>query len=295
LTFHFEQSWQGVFHVAVYRGGALGFEGGFPRIGVLGTFVHAVNGAIVREALGRLVAARAGSQIVTVNVDFLAVSRGHDTFQSIINGADLTVMDGKPLVWAARYMGIKECERITGPDLMEAAAELSVREGARIFLLGGSQGAAEGTREVLESKYPGVNICGAFEPRQSSYPFPADLDAEICQRIEAARPDILFVGFGAPKQELWIHDHLKNLDVPVAVGIGGSFNFFSGSVARAPEFLQRLGLEWSYRLWKEPSRLWRRYVLQDIPFVLRVLAIEVLSRVRVARNPALKVESAYEG
>jgi N-acetylglucosaminyldiphosphoundecaprenol N-acetyl-beta-D-mannosaminyltransferase len=254
-----------------------------------------VNRGVARDVLARLVAARAGSQIVTVNVDFLAVSRRHDKFQSIINSADLTVMDGKPLVWVARYLGIKDCERITGPDMIEAAAELSVRDGVRIFLLGGSDEAAQGTRKVLEAKFPGVKICGVFAPPPASYPFPAELDEEICQRIAAAQPDVVFVGFGAPKQELWIHDHVKDLNIPVAVGIGGSFNFFAGSVSRAPEFLQRIGLEWSYRLWKEPSRLWRRYVLQDVPFVLRVLAIEALSRLRVARNPALKVEAAHEG
>ncbi len=281
--------------MVAHRARVLGLEDGFPRVRVLGTVVHAVNRAVARDVLARLVASRAGSQIVTVNIDFLAVSRRHDKFQSIINSADLTVMDGKPLVWIARYLGIKDCERITGPDMIEAAAELSVREGVRIFLLGGSEAAAQGTRKVLEAKFPGVNICGVYAPPPASYPFPAELDKEICQRIEESKPDVVFVGFGAPKQELWIHDHVKDLNVPVAVGIGGSFNFFAGSVARAPEFLQRIGLEWSYRLWKEPSRLWRRYVLQDIPFVLRVLAIETLSRLRVARSPALKVEAAHEG
>jgi N-acetylglucosaminyldiphosphoundecaprenol N-acetyl-beta-D-mannosaminyltransferase len=280
--------------VSAYRGGSLRLRHGLPRLSILGTFVHATSLGAAQRALSSFVEDRSARQIVTVNLDFLAVSYVRADFKRVINDAALTVMDGKPLVWMARYLGLRDCERVTGPDLIRAAAEISIKDGTRIFLLGGSPEAAEGTRLTLEREYPGVQICGAYAPPEAPYPFPAHLDAEICNRLAEAAPDVLFVGFGAPKQELWIRDHLDELDIPVAIGIGGSFNFLSGSVSRAPAVLQRLGLEWSYRLWKEPRRLWRRYVLQDIPFMLRVIAIESLAKLRIARSPALKLEATND-
>ena len=261
-----------------------------PRFRVLDTLVHAVDGRTRTSLLQRWLQDERPRQMVTVNVDFLRHANALPSFKQLINDADLAVPDGKPLVLAARYLGLSSCERVTGPDVIEACARLSAEHGYRIFLLGGAHGVAEAAQRALEHAYPGVQICGAYAPPPADYPFPADLDAAISERVRAARPHVLFVGFGCPKQDLWIRDHLESLAVPLSVGIGGSFSFISGSVPRAPLPLQRLGLEWTYRLYQEPRRLWRRYLRDDLPFVLRIAAIEVGRRLRLARHPALEVE-----
>src|SRR5205085_884409 len=135
---------------------------------------------------------RTPRQIVTVNLDFLAISKALPEMQRIINGASLAVTDGFPLVWLAHRIGYRNSQRITGPDLIEMAARLSAREGYRIFLLGSTSHACMTTSQVLEKRFPGVNICGSYSPPEASYPFPEDLNEDICARVISAQPDILF-------------------------------------------------------------------------------------------------------
>jgi len=262
-----------------------------PRFRVLSTLVHAVDRDASAAFLARCLEDRRPHQIVTVNVDFLRLAQSSAAFSAVINGADLAVPDGKPLVLMARYLGLSACERVTGIDLIETAARLSMEHGHSIFLLGGAEGVAEQAKQALEAGFPGAQICGAYSPPPAAYPFPPDLDAEITRRVKAARPDVLFVGFGCPKQDLWIHDHLEALDVPVSVGIGGSFSFLAGLLPRAPLALQRLGLEWLFRLYQEPGRLGRRYLREDLPFVLRLVRLEIGRRLRAGGDPILEVET----
>jgi N-acetylglucosaminyldiphosphoundecaprenol N-acetyl-beta-D-mannosaminyltransferase len=226
-------------------------------------------------------------QIVTVNLDFLRQAQRLPQFNHVLNEADLAVPDGQPLVWMARYLDHANCERVTGPDVIDAGARLSAETGKSIFLLGGEPGAAERAKAVLEQRYAGVRISGVYAPPLHDYPFPKEVDEDIKARIRAAAADMLFVAFGCPKQDFWIYDHLKELGVSIAVGIGGSFNFLGGLVPRAPSRLQHLGLEWVYRLYREPRRLWRRYLVHDLPFALRLLAAEAGRRIGLFRRPVL--------
>jgi N-acetylglucosaminyldiphosphoundecaprenol N-acetyl-beta-D-mannosaminyltransferase len=262
-----------------------------PRFRVHETYVHAVNPASVGELIADYLEDGGVHQIVTANMDFLRIAREQPAFNDVINSARLTVPDGRPLVWMARYLGFSDCDRVTGPDVMEAAARLSAERGYRLFLLGGAAGVADLAKEALEALVPGVQICGTYSPPASDYPFPAALDAEVSERVLAARPDVLFVGFGCPKQDLWIRDHMDQLGVSLSVGIGGSYNFFSGLVPRAPLRLQRWGLEWVYRLYREPRRLWRRYLLEDIPFAVRVVAAEAQRRAGLRRTPVISIDT----
>jgi N-acetylglucosaminyldiphosphoundecaprenol N-acetyl-beta-D-mannosaminyltransferase len=261
------------------------------RFSVQGTFVHATTLDATTNTIERYLEERQPRQIVTVNVDFLTIAESLPEMKEVINRSSLAVTDGAPLVWIARYLGFRHCQRITGPDLMEAAARLSAKAGIRIFLLGGSNGAGEATRRVLEERYPGVLISGCYAPPESNYPFPPELDQDICNRIRDCRPDVLFVAFGCPKQDFWIRDHLDELGVPVCAGIGGSFNFFAGSTPRAPRWMQRSGLEWVYRLGLEPRRLWRRYLLRDLPFVLQLAWSEIIAKTVKGRGSNLRLES----
>jgi N-acetylglucosaminyldiphosphoundecaprenol N-acetyl-beta-D-mannosaminyltransferase len=158
-----------------------------------------------------------------------------------------------------------------------------------MFLLGGEAGAAEQAKECLESSFPGAVICGAYSPPPSDYPFPEEIQSDIRERILEAKPHILFVAFGCPKQDVWIREHTESLGVIISVGIGGSFNFITGRVPRAPRLLQQCGLEWAFRLFREPRRLWRRYLRHDLPFVFKLLFLELVRRLHLTRRPVLEV------
>ena len=234
--------------------------------------------AAVENVLLHYLEERTPRQIVTVNLDFLTLAKSMPEMQRIINRSSLAVTDGFPLVWLARRLGYGNSQRITGPDLIEMAARLSALKGYKIFLLGSTPHACLTPARVLEQRFPGAQICGTYSPPEASYPFPEHLNEDICSRITSAQPDLLFVGFGCPKQEFWIRDCLERLGVPVCVGVGGSFNFLAGAVDRAPPWMQHSGLEWVFRLWQEPKRLWRRYLLHDIPFVLSLAYSALVAR-----------------
>jgi N-acetylglucosaminyldiphosphoundecaprenol N-acetyl-beta-D-mannosaminyltransferase len=257
----------------------------------MGTHAHAIGRRQTTEVLSGFLRDRKPRHIVTINVDFLHQANSSPAFKQLLNGADLALLDGKPLVWAARYLGFSHSERVTGPDLIDACAELSSTEGHRIFFLGGADGVAAEAKTLIEQRYPGVVICGAYSPPPADYPLPREIDDEIVMRIRDAQPDILFVAFGCPKQELWIRDHADQLGVTIAAGIGGSFNFITGSTPRAPRLMQNMGLEWVYRLYLEPKRLWRRYLCADLPLVLKLAALEALGRIPLFRRSVIEVVS----
>jgi N-acetylglucosaminyldiphosphoundecaprenol N-acetyl-beta-D-mannosaminyltransferase len=263
---------------------------GLQSFRVLGARVHAVDAIATELVLQRFLRERQPRQVATANVDFLRLAAVNPSFQELLNTADLVVADGRPLVWLARYLGLKSCGRVTGPDIIDMCSRASARNGYKIFLLGGEEGAAEAAKRSLEERFPGVHVCGVFSPKAAPYPFPAGLDLEIEMRIREIAPDILFVGFGCPKQELWIREKGPSLGIPVSVGVGGSFNFLSGAVARAPRLLQGLGLEWAYRLYREPGRLWRRYLRDDLPFVLNIVMREIGARLGILRHPVMAAE-----
>jgi N-acetylglucosaminyldiphosphoundecaprenol N-acetyl-beta-D-mannosaminyltransferase len=206
--------------------------------------------------------------VVTVNVDFLRLARKDTGFQGIVNGADLVLADGMPLVWASRRRPTPLPCRVTGVDMMMACAQLAANRGYSIFLLGAEPGVAHKTAEVLRERFPNLRIVGTYSPPGSEV---ADHDDKSVHIVRAAKPDMLFVAFGAPKQEQWIRLHKAYLNVPVCMGVGGSFDMLAGNVRRAPLWLQRHGLEWLYRLVQEPRRLWKRYIVHDLPVFVRLM------------------------
>jgi len=207
------------------------------------------------EAVARMVAFVRGGEprrVVTVNPEFLMLARSNDRFRAALRSADLALADGVGLSIAARLRGRRLRGRVTGIDTLTRFAAASAREGFRLYLLGAREGVAERAGAVLAGANPGLVIAGAY----AGTPDPS-ADAELRERIRAAEPDALFVAYGAPAQDEWIARNLAALGVPLAMGVGGSFDFLAGVVPRAPRALQRLGLEWLYRLWRQPWR-WRR-------------------------------------
>jgi N-acetylglucosaminyldiphosphoundecaprenol N-acetyl-beta-D-mannosaminyltransferase len=241
---------------------------------ILGIRIHRITKSALSERLDEFVQSDRPHQIVTVNTDFLRLARDDAAFRETINAADLVVPDGVPVVWLARLLGEDLLERVTGPDILELAATLAATRGYRIFLLGAEPGVAHAAGRELERRHPGLRIAAAFSPPLR--PLTAMEDADIVRRVRDVKPHMLFVALGAPRQELWIARHMAELSVPVSIGVGGTFDFLAGLIPRAPDWLQHLGLEWSYRLKQEPSRLWRRYLLGDLPFFLRALASTLL-------------------
>lgn len=221
-------------------------------------------------------------QVVTANLDFIAIARRRSSFAEVIKNADLVLCDGKPLQWAAKLQGSPIPSRVTGMDLILHTAKLSAEgRGYRIFLLGAAQGIAEQAKARLEEFFPGVQVVGCYTPPHRE--FTAEDNAEMIAKIHEAKSDALFVALGAPRQDEWIYAHIEELGVPLCAGIGGVFNFLAGTIKRAPDWMQRFGLEWAYRLLQEPQRLWKRYIIDDMPIVLELFAHQAL--VRIARNP----------
>ena len=230
------------------------------------------NGAV--EAVERLVLSGGTHQVPTVNLDIWLNSQNDSHLHRIIAGCSLVLADGMPLVWASRLLGHPLPERVTGVDLVPKLAELSARKGYGIFLLGGRLGVAERAAEFLERAYPGARIVGTYAPPKESL---TRMDhGEILDRVHAAKPDILLVAFGNPKQEKWIWMHRKSLGVPVSMGIGGSFDILVGDVRRAPRWIQRCGFEWALRCVQEPARLGPRY-LRDLVGLVRRLPMALIA------------------
>jgi N-acetylglucosaminyldiphosphoundecaprenol N-acetyl-beta-D-mannosaminyltransferase len=227
-------------------------------IAVLGLPLDSLTVAEAVEAVEGLIVSGQTHQVATANLDFWLNSVADPHLHRILAGCGLVLPDGMPLVWASKLLGCPLAERVTGVDLVPRLAELSARKGYRIFLLGGREGVAERAAKLLESTYPGACIAGVYAPEEKLL---AMMDhGEILNRIHAAKPDILLVAFGNPKQEKWIWMHRKRLGVPVAMGVGGSFEILVGDMRRAPRWVQRYGLEWLMRALQEPWRLIPRYV-----------------------------------
>ncbi len=201
-------------------------------------------------------------QVATANVDFLKNAMEDEELRDILCSCDMVVPDGMPIVWMSRLLGTPLKERVSGIDLVERLADLSARRGYGIYLLGASEAHAQRAARVIKQRYPEARIVG----RHSPAPQPIDqMDHEdILQRIEEARPDILLVAFGNPKQERWLAMHRDRLKVPVCIGVGGTLDFLSGSILRAPRWMQRYGLEWLHRTLQEPRRLAARYLTDAI-------------------------------
>ncbi|HWD21096.1 MAG TPA: WecB/TagA/CpsF family glycosyltransferase [Verrucomicrobiae bacterium] len=228
-----------------------------PPVVMLGIPFHHVTTAQTIARIDEMIASGRPHHLVTANVDFLTQALGDSDLHWILRQAHMVLCDGMPLVWASRLLGRPLPERVAGSDLVPQLVARAAEKGQSIYLLGGSQESNDAAVENLRAQYPNLNIVGHDAP-----PFaPLDeMDHEsICAKIIAAKPDMLFVGFGCPKQEKWIARHYHRLGVPVVIGVGATIDFMAGTMRRAPRWMQRSGLEWSFRLLQEPRRLTSRY------------------------------------
>jgi N-acetylglucosaminyldiphosphoundecaprenol N-acetyl-beta-D-mannosaminyltransferase len=225
-----------------------------------------------------------GGWIITPNVDILRRLCVDEQVRGLAGPADLFVADGMPLIWASRLQGTPLPERVCGSNLIQSLSEAAARSGRSVYLLGGDPGTAEAAGRTLVERFGGLKVAGSHCP---PFGFESDERAMVAMEnaVVEAGPSIVFVALGFPRQERVIARLRGRLPGAWFVGVGISFSFVSGRVRRAPRWMQRVGLEWVHRMGQEPGRLIRRYLIDDIPFAVRVLCVS-LGRRRVYRKTA---------
>jgi N-acetylglucosaminyldiphosphoundecaprenol N-acetyl-beta-D-mannosaminyltransferase len=235
-----------------------------PFVNILGVEIHDVSYQETVEILKNMVQNGQPHHVMTVNPEFVMMAQNSRAFFEILQKADLKVADGIGILLGARILGTSIRERVTGVDIVRRFAATAQENGFRIFLLGAAPGIAEQAAAVLQKENPGLQIAGTY----SGSPRPED-EEMICSMIEKTRPHILFVAYGPPQQDLWIARTQQRLMIPVAMGVGGTFDFLTGVAVRAPLWIRRIGMEWLFRLIREPWR-WKRQMSLPL-FVLSII------------------------
>jgi N-acetylglucosaminyldiphosphoundecaprenol N-acetyl-beta-D-mannosaminyltransferase len=223
--------------------------------------------------------------ISAVNAHFVNIAQKHPALASFLFESDLNVADGVSLVMASRFLRKQLPERVTGIDLMIELCSLAARNGRSVYLLGGMEGAAEGARVTLQHRFPALRILGVDRPPMGRE-FEPNVVQAVRERITNARPDFLFVCMGVPRQEFWIEAFTRDLPVKVVMGNGAAFDVLAGFFQRPPVWVQKAGMEWFYRLAKEPQRLWKRYLIGNVQFAETVLAQSLRGRMGTTANLA---------
>ena len=236
---------------------------------ILGLPIAMTDYAEAMDVMDGMLARRERGYVCATAVHAVMVGQDDPEMRSALQGSTLTVPDGMPLVWAANLLGDDLRDRVYGPELMLRYCERSAENGHRVFLYGGrDQGSLAQLTLNLRLRFPGIKIVGGYSP-----PFRAltdDEDNAIADQINAAQPDIVWVGIGVPKQEKWMARMRDRIDAPVLAAVGAAFDFHAGRVSMAPEWMQNRGLEWTYRIAQEPRRLLPRYLIHNPRFVAKV-------------------------
>jgi N-acetylglucosaminyldiphosphoundecaprenol N-acetyl-beta-D-mannosaminyltransferase len=240
-----------------------------PRFQVLGVSLHAMNLRIATEAVLSALRERRKGYVCVTGVHGVSEAQDDPAFRRILNGAFLNTTDGMPLVWLGRSVVGPRVDRVYGPDLMLEILRATQSTAFRHFLYGGAPGVADELKAKLEARFPGVTICGTYCPPFRS--LNAAEEADLAARVRAARPDVIWVGLSTPKQERFMAEYLPKLETTLMFGVGAAFDFHAGRVSQAPRWMQRAGLEWLFRMCREPRRLARRYLVNNPLFIARVL------------------------
>jgi len=236
----------------------------FPARQILEMRTHAPSYETATRRVLDWAQARQSRYVCVANVHMVMESHDDPNFRQIVNRADLVTPDGMPLVWALQAMGVPDASRVYGPTLTLHVCEAAAREGVPIGLYGGTPESLEDFAALLRSRYPGIRVVCQIAP--PFRPLTPEEDDEYTRQLQASGAAIVFVGIGCPKQERWMAEHSPRLNA-VLLGVGAAFDFHSGRVKQSPALLQRVGLEWLFRLAMEPKRLWRRYTRHNPRFV----------------------------
>lgn len=258
---------------------------GAETVELLGTRLHNVTLAEFFEWVDGIIAAGTPSYVVTPNVDHVVRLETDADFQRAYAHAGLVVCDSKPMIWAARMLGIQIKQKLSGSDLIYWLTEHAAQKGYRIFLLGAADGVAAEAARILQARFPGLVVAGTHSPPMGFDAQPAENERALAL-LREHRPDICYIALGSPKQEAWMYANVQSSGVPLTLGIGAALDFVTGRFKRAPIWIQRIGMEWMWRLCSDPRRLFKRYVIDDSRFF--VLVFREWTRVRRMRRASVK-------
>lgn len=246
------------------------------RINLLGCPIDNLTLDETLSRINQMVKTNKPHQHVVVNVDKLIKLRRDPALKEVIITCDIINADGIPLVWASKILGVPLKERVAGIDLMQSLLKEGVKKRYSFYFLGAREEVVRKTVEIVKNRYPGIQIAGF----RNGYWATAE-EEKVGDAIKKAHPDVLFVAISSPKKEIFLKKYLNLMQIPLAIGVGGSFDIIAGITKRAPVWMQKAGLEWLFRLIQEPKRLWKRYLFSNTIFIF--LVVKELVKERILR------------
>jgi N-acetylglucosaminyldiphosphoundecaprenol N-acetyl-beta-D-mannosaminyltransferase len=240
-----------------------------PRVDVLGVGVSAINLPLAIDTIGAWISGGDREYVCVTGVHGVMESQRDPALRDIHNQSGMTTPDGMPLVWCGRFAGMDHMERVYGPDLMLEVCRASTSQGWRHFFYGAGPGVAPRLADRLSERFPGLEVVGFHTPPYRE--LTEDEAAETIEMINQSGADVVWIGLSTPKQERWMARFRPHLRTPVLIGVGAAFDIHAGNLRQAPRWMQRMGLEWFFRLAMEPGRLWRRYLRIVPSFITRIL------------------------
>ena len=214
------------------------------------------------------IATRKSAYICMTGVHGVMEAQSNARLRSVLNGAFINAPDGMPMSWVGWLQGHRQMDRVYGPDFMTNLCRISVNKGYRHYLYGGQPGVAQELKVALQKRFPGLQVVGTCTPPFRS--LTQEEESRLLDDVQSANPDILWVGLSTPKQECFMAEYVDRLRVPLLVGVGAAFDFHTGRIDDAPAWMKRAGLQWLHRLFQDPTRLWKRYLLNNPAFLWRI-------------------------
>ncbi|MDZ4939345.1 WecB/TagA/CpsF family glycosyltransferase [Clostridium perfringens] len=236
------------------------------RVGFLNTYVDALTMDETLKRIKKAIINRENIQHVVINAGKINLMQENIELTNIINKCPIINADGQSIVWGSKILGNNIPERVTGIDIFINLIKMSAEEGYKPYFFGAKQDVVEKVVEIFKKEYPNLDIAGY----RNGY-FKEEESKEIAKKIHDSGADILFVAFSSPMKEYWINNNMKYLNVPFVMGVGGSFDVIAGKTKRAPKWMQKNGLEWFYRFIQEPRRMWKRYIIGNLKFLIYIL------------------------